>query len=97
MPKDLLTVVPNGVDTDRAEDRAAGSSGTRFGAPRARRASSSWLAVGRFEIAKDYPNMLRAFARVRERQPGAVLLLVGRGALQAETEALVRQLGLRAR
>jgi glycosyltransferase involved in cell wall biosynthesis len=53
-----------------------------------------WLAVGRFEIAKDYPNMLRGFARVRERHPGAVLLLVGRGSLQGETEALVRDLGL---
>ena len=52
-----------------------------------------WLAVGRFEVAKDYPNMLRAFARVQERQPEAVLLLVGRGSLQEETEALVRELG----
>jgi glycosyltransferase involved in cell wall biosynthesis len=53
-----------------------------------------WLAVGRFEIAKDYPNMLRAFATVRRQQPGAVLLLVGRGSLQGETEALARELGL---
>ena len=29
----------------------------------------AWLAVGRFEAAKDYPNMLRAFARVRGEQP----------------------------
>ncbi len=54
----------------------------------------AWLAVGRFEVAKDYPNMLRGFARVRERQPRAVLLLVGRGSLQPETEALARELGL---
>jgi glycosyltransferase involved in cell wall biosynthesis len=53
-----------------------------------------WLAVGRFEIAKDYPNMLRGFARVRERYPQTILLLVGRGALQAETEALAQALGL---
>jgi glycosyltransferase involved in cell wall biosynthesis len=53
-----------------------------------------WLAVGRFEVAKDYPNMLRAFARVHERYPDAVLLLVGRGSLQADTEALVGELGL---
>jgi glycosyltransferase involved in cell wall biosynthesis len=50
--------------------------------------------VGRFEIAKDYPNMLRAFQRVRRECPDAVLLLVGRGSLQPETEALVRSLGL---
>jgi len=50
--------------------------------------------VGRFEIAKDYPNMLRAFARVRVRRPDTVLLLVGRGSLQAETEALAAKLEL---
>jgi glycosyltransferase involved in cell wall biosynthesis len=53
-----------------------------------------WLAVGRFEVAKDYPNMLRGFAGARERCPQAVLLLVGRGSLQAETEALAQALGL---
>jgi glycosyltransferase involved in cell wall biosynthesis len=53
-----------------------------------------WLAVGRFEIQKDYPIMLRAFARVHERVSRAVLLLVGRGSLQGETEALARELGL---
>jgi glycosyltransferase involved in cell wall biosynthesis len=55
-----------------------------------------WLAVGRFEIQKDYPNMLRAFARVHEGVSTAVLLLAGRGSLQAETEALARELGLAA-
>jgi glycosyltransferase involved in cell wall biosynthesis len=38
--------------------------------------------------------MLRAFAAVRERRPESVLLLVGRGSLQKETELLARDLGL---
>jgi glycosyltransferase involved in cell wall biosynthesis len=38
--------------------------------------------------------MLRGFARVLERHPNAVLLLVGRGSLQPETEAVARELGL---
>ena len=38
--------------------------------------------------------MLRAFARVRERYPQTALLLVGKGSLQQETEALVESLGL---
>jgi glycosyltransferase involved in cell wall biosynthesis len=38
--------------------------------------------------------MLRAFAAVRREVPTAVLLLVGRGSLQPETEALARELGL---
>jgi len=93
VPKELLTVVANGVDTDLFRNVPAGTRealrqslglGPGF----------TWLAVGRFEVAKDYPNMLRGFAKVRERQPQAVLLLVGRGSLQAETEALAGTLGL---
>ena len=57
----------------------------------------AWLAVGRFEVAKDYPNMLRAFADVRAREPRAVLVIVGQGSLQAEAEALTAELGLRDR
>ena len=66
----------------RCADRSASS-----------RRSCGWR-VGRFEVAKDYPNMLRAFARVRARHEDAVLLLVGKGSLQADTEALARELNL---
>ncbi|MDF3053550.1 MAG: hypothetical protein K0S19_1655 [Geminicoccaceae bacterium] len=93
VPPELLRVVPNGVDPElygrvapgvREELREALGLGNRF----------VWLAVGRFEVAKDYPNMLRAFAIVQKRHPDAVLLLVGRGSLQPETEALARELEL---
>jgi glycosyltransferase involved in cell wall biosynthesis len=93
VPRELLTVVPNGVDTELIRGVPAGTReslrhslglGCEF----------VWLAVGRFEIAKDYPNLLRAFARVRAQAPHAVLLLVGRGSLQRETEALATELGL---
>jgi glycosyltransferase involved in cell wall biosynthesis len=93
VPKELLTVVANGVDTEQIRNVPAGAREAlrrSLGLER----EFVWLAVGRFEIAKDYPNMLRAFARVRGRQPHAVLLLVGRGSLQEETEVLARQLGL---
>jgi glycosyltransferase involved in cell wall biosynthesis len=93
VPRRLLTVVPNGVDTERfrnvpAESRAALRSSLGL------TDEFVWLAVGRFEIAKDYPNMLEAFAQVRERQPRSVLLLVGRGSLQSETESFARARGL---
>jgi glycosyltransferase involved in cell wall biosynthesis len=93
VPKELLTVIPNGVDTEQIRNLPAGARESvrrSLGLER----EFVWLAVGRFEVAKDYPNMLRAFAWLRERQPGAVLLLVGRGSLQAETEALVSELNL---
>jgi glycosyltransferase involved in cell wall biosynthesis len=93
VPERLLTVIPNGVDTElfrNVPDSARESLRMSLGLAH----EFVWLAVGRFEIAKDYPNMLRGFARVRERSPQSILLLVGRGALQAETEALARELGL---
>jgi glycosyltransferase involved in cell wall biosynthesis len=93
VPRELLTCVPNGVDTDRFRQVAPGTR-------EALRSSIGvndrfvWLAVGRFEIAKDYPNMLHAFAQVCQRDSNAVLLLVGHGSLQQETESLARSLGL---
>ena len=93
VPRELLTVIPNGVDTEAIANVAQGTRESlrrELGVERA----FVWLAVGRFEVAKDYPNMLRAFARVRARQPAAVLQIVGRGSLQAETESLAARLGL---
>ena len=93
VPRDLLTCVPNGVDTERFRQVAPGTR-------EALRSSIGvddrfvWLAVGRFEIAKDYPNMLHAFAQVCQRDSNAVLLLVGHGSLQQETESLAQSLGL---
>ncbi len=93
IPRGLLTVVPNGVDMDLYRNVP---SGTREVLRRSLGLEQEfvWLAVGRFEIAKDYPNMLRAFAKVRMCRPEAVLLLAGRGSLQSETEALARSLNL---
>jgi glycosyltransferase involved in cell wall biosynthesis len=93
IPRKLLRVVPNGVDINLFQHVPAGTResvrekialGRQF----------VWLAVGRFDPPKDYPNMLRAFALVRQQIAEAVLLLVGRGALQEETEALARDLGV---
>lgn len=94
VPETLLTVVPNGIDADRLRDVPPGARESLRREAGVDDREFAWLAVGRFEVAKDYPNMLRGFARVRERQPRAVLLLVGRGSLQPETEALARELGL---
>jgi glycosyltransferase involved in cell wall biosynthesis len=95
VPARLLRVVPNGVDTARFRRLPAG---TRDAVRRSLGVGDEflWLAVGRFEVAKDYPNMLRAFAAVQAQEPRAILVLVGRGSLQAETEALARELGVTA-
>jgi glycosyltransferase involved in cell wall biosynthesis len=93
VPAEMLRVVPNGVDTGRFRGLPPG---TREAVRRSLGLENQlvWLAVGRFEVAKDYPTMLRAFAAVQAQEPQAVLVLVGRGSLQAETEALGRELGL---
>ena len=55
----------------------------------------AWLAVGRFEKNKDYPNMLRAFARLRREHEG-LLLIAGGGSLRGEAERLAAELGVAA-
>jgi glycosyltransferase involved in cell wall biosynthesis len=93
VPRELLRVVPNGVDTElfrNVSRDVRGSVRRSLGIAQ----EFVWLAVGRFETAKDYPNMLRGFSLVHQRHPHAVLLLVGRGSGQAETEELARSLGL---
>ncbi len=51
------------------------------------------LAVGRLSDQKDYPTLIRGFARLRESHP-ARLLILGEGERRAELQALVRGLGL---
>jgi glycosyltransferase involved in cell wall biosynthesis len=96
VPPSLLRVIPNGIDTDRFQQVPPG---TRDSLRRSLGLGQEfiWLAVGRFVPAKDYPNLLHAFAQVCERIPEVVLLLVGRGALQRETEDLGQSLGLGSR
>jgi glycosyltransferase involved in cell wall biosynthesis len=53
------------------------------------------LAVGRFTAHKDFPTLLRAFARVRRVRP-VRLLLLGEGEERTKLEALVRELGVAA-
>jgi glycosyltransferase involved in cell wall biosynthesis len=93
VPEDRLRVIPNGVDTDQFRNVPANA---RESVRRALGLEHEfvWVAVGRFETSKDHPTMLRAFARLRERHRETVLLLVGQGSLQAESEILARRLGL---
>jgi glycosyltransferase involved in cell wall biosynthesis len=52
------------------------------------------LAIGRLIAQKDHATLLRAFARVHERHPEAMLAILGAGPLEGETRALVDELGL---
>jgi glycosyltransferase involved in cell wall biosynthesis len=92
-PRDLLRVIPNGVDTERFQNLAAASRASMRGTL-SLGSAFVWIAVGRFEAPKDYPTMLRAFSTLHPQRPDSVLLLVGEGPLQTDTESLARELGL---
>jgi glycosyltransferase involved in cell wall biosynthesis len=92
VPQELLSVIPNGVDISRFRAVAPGTrQSIRHSLGLGR--EFVWLALGRFETAKDYPNMLRGFAQVLQQVPEAMLLLAGRGSLQGGLEALAQSLG----
>ena len=90
VPAHKIRLVPNGVDMARFRPDREARSKTRdvLGL----QDSFVWLAVGRFERAKDYPSMLRAFAGVVARRPEARLLIAGQGTLREEAEQLVAEL-----
>ena len=94
VPAHRLQVVPNAVDTDRfhklPEARAVLRRELGLGD------EFVWLAVGRFEPAKDYPTMIAAFARLATVRPASRLLLVGQGSLRSEVEGMVRAAGVEA-
>jgi len=91
VPRGRIRFIPNGLDLDifrpspvlRQELQRELQLSDRF----------IWLAVDRFDEAKDYPTMLRAFAKVAGEQM-IVLLLVGGEGLEDRMRPLVRQLGL---
>jgi glycosyltransferase involved in cell wall biosynthesis len=90
-PAGRIMYTPNGVDTSRFcpddERRAAVRQSLGLAAD-----SCVILAVARFEEAKNHAGMLRAFARILEAQPGAILLLAGDGPLLNSTRTLATTL-----
>jgi glycosyltransferase involved in cell wall biosynthesis len=73
-------VVTNGIDTaeftPNTERRAAVRSQKGLGQAASRQVFV-WLAAGRITPAKDYPNLLRAFAKVRAHRSDALLWIAG--------------------
>lgn len=95
IPRHNLRVLPNGVDTSRFRPRPElrAALGKELGVGD----EFLWLAVGRFEPAKDYPNLLLAFVEVVAHRPRTVLAIAGRGPLQEAMERKAESLGLAGR
>lgn len=90
VPPKKIRVIPNGVDTDRFRPDA--QSRFEMRSELGLHDRFVWLAVGRFNHAKDYPNLLRAFARLS--QESAFLLIAGQGPLKSSMESLTHDLGI---
>lgn len=54
-----------------------------------------FMAVGRFNQAKDYPNMLKAFSLYKHQGQCFKLFIVGDGELRDQIETLIQQYGLK--
>lgn len=90
IPAERITVLHNPVVTTALAEQAAEDS------------SHPWLrdgeipvvlGVGRFALQKNFPLLIRAFAKVRAARP-ARLIILGDGELLPDLEALVRDLGV---
>lgn len=92
VPAHKIRHIPNGIDTDcfRPDPVVREHMRRELGVENL----FTWLAVGRLEQPKDYPNMLRAFARVRQTHPNTILLIAGEGPLRSEVESLTKSLGI---
>ncbi len=82
VPRARLSVIANGIDTDRFTPRAAEGRGHRVG------------VVARLVAGKNHARLLRAFCRVRGRIPDATLTIVGDGPLREALGELSRTLGV---
>ena len=88
-PREKLVTVHYGLDR-LPDERAAVQpvdAGIEDGTPLV-------LAIGRLIAQKDHATLLRAFARVHEAHPRAMLAILGAGPLEAQTRTLVAELGL---
>jgi glycosyltransferase involved in cell wall biosynthesis len=97
IPKHKCLVRTNGIDTAefapdasrRMETREAMGAGSSF----------VWLSAGRVAPAKDFPNLLRAFAELEEHNRDAQLWIAGQGTEDeyVELETMRHELGIRGR
>lgn len=92
VPQSKIRFLPNGIDInhfranleDRRRLRQELKLDNKF----------VWIAVGRLEEAKDYPNMLNAFSKVLLKKEDVVLIIAGQGSLMEKSKYLTKELGI---
>lgn len=95
IPQDKCMVIANGIDTGEFSPRAE-EQRARIRADLGATGEFIWLAAGRIVPAKDYPNLLRAFALVHTTSPNARLWIAAEatGPEFARLNELSAELGL---
>lgn len=92
IPKSKVQLIYNGIDIRKfnfdVEVRKKIRNKLRLGN------SFCWLAVGRFDIQKDYSNLLNAFAIIVQAFCDVCLLIAGDGPLRLNMEELAKKLGI---
>jgi glycosyltransferase involved in cell wall biosynthesis len=88
------TFIPNAIDVSEFKSDAARRRSLRESL--SANDEFVWLAAGRITAAKDYPNLLRAFARVLKAEPNTFLWIAGQGSEieKARILSLATSLGL---
>ena len=88
-------IIPNSVEVERFAMRLYGYPTRKL--LRIAHDQFLWLAVGRLDEAKDYPNLLHAFSDLAQRHPNSRLMIAGDGPLKSELESLMKHLGIEER
>ena len=95
VPKNGITTVYNGIDLNKFRYNPAAREGL-FKELDLDTDDILILAVGRFHTAKDYPNLLHAFAKIKQKQAGnAKLIIAGDGEERPNIEELISSLNLK--
>lgn len=95
VPDEKIAVIPHGFDLERWTESPAGRDRVR--AELGLEARLVFGAAGRLFWIKNYPVLLRAFARVAATHDDTALMIAGEGADRDATEALAVELGVRDR
>lgn len=88
-------VIPNSVEVARFAMRLYGDRTREL--LRVAHDQFLWLAAGRLDKQKDYPNLLNAFSALSKSHPNTRLLIAGDGPLRSELESLIQQLAIEER
>jgi sugar transferase (PEP-CTERM/EpsH1 system associated) len=92
VPPERITFIPNGIEVERFPEHMDVEGLRReLGLTRENRVI---MSVGRFVPVKDFPTLIRSFARIHALRPETRLLLVGAGE-STELERLAESLGVR--